>query len=431
MTEQLEGTAYDFCKSKLEALVAELVVRKDRNRFHFYFGDSLELCLTNEEWKNKFHVIHCPNAYADYVKLKNLLPIASQCLNGDFPEAVLVTEFSKLGTEGKILSIADTVEFTLKCPLTMIPTVYGVKLLDHLRLGISVGYKLHDRNSSRSAFALTWTKAPIAYSTEIQLELSPALKSVFTALVEECFIQADSSLFSAPGTNYYRSLFLQIQNFVRNSPLTFFNILQSLMNRDNLVEGTVDSLIRQCLPPRYHLAWRTLQHWMTGEEVLLFYTNDEDIRKAIFNEKSEVLELSHVQFVLKSMDGKTRYRTGEVLDENFFSDTHFAFNLNWEGTDDEFAVSFLLPKDQSRNSTAKLFVIDADTKKLLYSVSLRAQSMQRQVVTNPNPRRVVRPSILSNPSIAVRCQESEDEYELTVDVLQIQLKSSQGEFYLN
>ena len=57
--------------------------------------------------------------------------------------------------------------------------------------------------------------------------------------------------------------------------------------------------------------------------------------------------------------------------------------------------------------------------------------MQRQVVTNPNPRRSVRPSNPSNPSTVVRCEESEDEYELTVDVLQIQLKSSQGEFYLN
>ena len=134
-----------------------MVVRKERNRFHFYFGDSLELCLTNEEWKNKFHVIHCPNYYADFVGLQNLLPIVSQCLNRDFPEAVLVTEILQLCTEDKILSLADTVEFTLKCPLTMIPTVYGVKLADHLRLGISVGYTLHDRSSSRSAFALTWT----------------------------------------------------------------------------------------------------------------------------------------------------------------------------------------------------------------------------------------------------------------------------------
>ena len=391
----------------------------------------MELCLNNGEWKNKFHVIHFPNDYVDYVGLKNLLAIVSQCLNGDFPEAVIVTEFLHLQIEGKILSLPDTVEWTLKCPLTMIPTVYGVKLSDHLRLGTSVGYTLHDRNSSRSANALTWTKAPVAFSPEIQLEPSPTLKSVFTALVEECFLEADSSAFSAPGTNYNRTLYQQSGNYSRNSPLTFFYILQSLFNRCNCVEGIADSLIQQCLPPRYHLAWRTLQHWMNGEEVLLFYTTDEDMRKAILKEKSQVLELSQVQFVLKSMDGKTRYRTGQILDDDFFSDAHFVFNLNWKQSDDEFAVSFLSPKDHSRNSTTKLFVINEETKKLLYSVSLRAQSMQRQVVTNPNPRRSVRPSNPPNPSIAVRCQESEDEYELTVDVLQIQLKSSQGDFYLN
>ena len=405
-----------------------MIVRKDRNRFHFYLGDSLELCLTNEEWKNKFHVIHCPNYYADFVGLQNLLPIVSQCLNGDFPEAILVTEIFKLRIEGKSFSLVDTVERTLKCPLTMIPTVYGVKLSDHLRLGISVGCQLHDRNSSRSAFALTWTKAPVAYSPEIQLEPSPALKSVFTALGEACFILSDSSAFSAPGTNYYRKLYQQSQNFVRNSPLTFFYILQSLFNRFNSVEDIADSLIQQCLPPCYHLAWRTLQHWMTGEEVLLFFTTDEEMRQAILNEKSEVLELTQVQFVLKPMDGKTRYRTGQIVGDDFFSDAHFVFNLNWKETNDEFAVSFLLPKDQSRNSTTKLFVIDRNTKKLLYSVSLRAQSMQRKVLTNLNPHRSVRLSNPPNPSIVVRCQESEDEYALTIDMRQFKLQSSDGKF---
>ena len=408
-----------------------MVLRKDRNKFHFYFGDSLELCLTNEEWKNKFHVIHCPGEFVCYVGLKNLHPIVSQCLNEDFPEAILVTEILKLRIEGKKLSIADTVERALQCPLTMIPTVYGVKLSNHLRLGISVGCQLHDRSSSRSAFALTWSKAPIAYSAEIQLELSPALKSVFTTLVETCFLKADSSNYSPPGTNYNRTLHGQSVNYIRNSPLTFFYILQSLCNRFNSVEGTVDSLIQQCLPPRYHLAWRTLQHWMNGDEVLLFFITDEDMRKAILNEKSQVFETSHVQFVLKSMDGKTRYRTGQILGADFFSDAHFVFNLNWKETNDDFVVSFLSAKDHSRNSTTKLFVVDRNTKKLLYSVSLRAQSMQRQVVTNPNPHRSVRASNPSNPSIGVRCQESEDEYELIVDVLQTQLKSSQGEFYLN
>ena len=123
------------------------------------------------------------------------------------------------------------------------------------------------------------------------------------------------------------------------------------MDRHNWVEGANDSLIQQCLAPRYHLAWRTLQHWMDGEEVLLFYSTDEDMRQAILKEKDEVFEMTEVQFVLKSMDGKTRYRTGQILDKNFFAEAHSVFNLNWKQPDDQFVVSFLLPKDQSRNST--------------------------------------------------------------------------------
>ena len=99
----------------------------------------------------------------------------------------------------RFILVSDTVERTLKCPLTMIPTFYDMKLSDHLRLGNSIGWQLHDRSSSRSAYALTWSRAPIAYSAGIQSVISPALKSIFNALVEECFIKADSSAFSALG----------------------------------------------------------------------------------------------------------------------------------------------------------------------------------------------------------------------------------------
>ena len=194
------------------------------------------------------------------------------------------------------------------------------------------------------------------------------------------------------------------------------------------MESIADSLIQQCLPPRYHLAWRTVQHWMNGDEVLLFFTTDEKMRHAILEEKSQVFETSHVQFVLKSMDTKIRYRTGQIVDDDFFSDAHFVFNLNWKETNDDFVVSFLSAKDHSRNSTTKLFVVDRSTKKLLYSVSLRAQSMQRKVLTNLNPHRSVRLSNPPNPSIVVRCQESEDEYALTIDMRQFKLQSSDGKF---
>ena len=87
-----------------------MIARNDRNRFHFYFGDSLELCLKDKKWKNNFHVIHCPADYSDFAQLTNILPVVSQCLNADFPEAVLVTELTKVKSQHKVESFVKTVE---------------------------------------------------------------------------------------------------------------------------------------------------------------------------------------------------------------------------------------------------------------------------------------------------------------------------------
>ena len=73
-------------------LVTKLKLRKEVTRFHFYFGESIELCLTNECLKNKMHVIHCSGDFVYYAGLANILPAVSQCLNSDMPEAELVTE---------------------------------------------------------------------------------------------------------------------------------------------------------------------------------------------------------------------------------------------------------------------------------------------------------------------------------------------------
>ena len=99
-------------------MVIKLRLRKDRFRFHFYFGDSLELCTTNQEWKNKMHVIHCSVALVKLAGLLNILPIGSQCLNGDLLEAVLVTELSVFftgnGEKLKPISLLKSVEFDLQ-----------------------------------------------------------------------------------------------------------------------------------------------------------------------------------------------------------------------------------------------------------------------------------------------------------------------------
>ena len=72
------------------------------------------------------HVVHCPDEQVDLVGLPNLLPIVSQCLNGDFPEALLLTDVFLTQFEDRERSLAKSLEMKLCCPLTLVPTVYGV-----------------------------------------------------------------------------------------------------------------------------------------------------------------------------------------------------------------------------------------------------------------------------------------------------------------
>lgn len=133
-------SAYSYCKTKLQSLVSELQSRKSRIVFHFYFCDWIEKCLFGEEqkFKNEFHVIHCADL-ADRVGLANVLVATNGCLIQDDPDALLLTETSCWVNhhvlEKEDPSVAEYVEQALCCPLTMIPTFYGLRQIDHLDLG--------------------------------------------------------------------------------------------------------------------------------------------------------------------------------------------------------------------------------------------------------------------------------------------------------
>ena len=151
------------------------------------------------------HVVHCPDEQVDLVGLPNLLPIVSQCLNGDFPEALLLTDVFLTQFEDRERSLAKSLEMKLCCPLKMMPTVYNVRLLDHLNLGSSTCPQLHDYFLSRTTSTLKWYKAQINYSPDILLEVSTALKNVITALVNNCFIEdAIKSYYSTKEKNTVR-----------------------------------------------------------------------------------------------------------------------------------------------------------------------------------------------------------------------------------
>ena len=124
---------YQYCKSKLQALVTEFRSRRDRITFNFYFGDCLELCLENQKLRNKCQVVHCSDL-ADRVGLFNLILAASKCLSSENLDAVLVTDTATwkmfIGLQRPfpgnkhVNTIAEYVKVSLCCPLSLIPTLF-------------------------------------------------------------------------------------------------------------------------------------------------------------------------------------------------------------------------------------------------------------------------------------------------------------------
>ena len=269
---------FTYCKAKLQSLILGLQLRKERIQFHIHVGDSLELCVKDETLKNKMHIIHCSDDLVDVAGLANVLPIAASWLCNEKPESVIVTEVTNSWLKVVKPRFTEYVDWhQLCCPLSMIPTIYSLRLSDHLHLGSTVCIHQHDDVSNCNAITLKWHRIPVPYSTNVRLEVSPALKKVIGRLVETCFIQshvwncAPKADLAVNHALFLRSLFQS--GVLRYTPATFYNIVQSLHHNHDWERGAEETLFRKSVPPSFQLAWRTQQNWFKGLPVLLFYSN--------------------------------------------------------------------------------------------------------------------------------------------------------------
>jgi len=177
----------------------------------------------------------------------------------------------------------------------MTPAVYGVRLWDHLHFGSSICCQLHDNLNKTEPITLKWYKVKVpqvAYSSEIQLEFSPVLIKIARELLQNCFPFRHAFSFPPVVNDPFRALILQFyipENHLRprHSPLTFYFIFQSLMSRCTWKDGAIDLLIRQCIPACFRLAWKSLEAWMNGEQVIFFHhTASSEVQGAIAIAKS-------------------------------------------------------------------------------------------------------------------------------------------------
>ena len=315
---------YSYCKSKLKSLVTELRSKKDRITFNFYFGDCLELCLENQKLRNKCQVVHCSDL-ADRVGLSNLILTANRCLSTENLDAILVTDTANWvmffglqrpfpGTEHPV-TIAEYLKISLSCPLSMIPTLYGVKLMNHVNLGSPFCVQLHDFTST-SRITLKWVRVPI-FSANVKLDVSSDLQAAIDRFALASFF------IKAPGC--YPCGVPELPNL----PLSFYYFLWSLINRCNWQQGTVESLFRKItVPSTFELDWRTQQCWMKGEPVYL-YTNSE--LAALRCTTLKKIDMSFIQLILVSNRHMKHHdvKTGKSVPLAFLENVHCIENVSW------------------------------------------------------------------------------------------------------
>ena len=193
--------------------------------------------LKMRQWRTDFTLFTVPiAAIALAIGFAALIPTASKCLLEDTPEAYLLTEsisWAQLCSLEKPFSFIQYVECVFGCPLSLIPKIYaGMRLTNHLLLGNFNLSSFHD-DTFINPVTLKWVKAP-AYSNNVKLDHSPALKKAFAQLADLCFLKPlkSSALFTSTETKS-----IKISNgltgfmVLRYTPLTYYNVLQSLIKR--------------------------------------------------------------------------------------------------------------------------------------------------------------------------------------------------------
>ena len=212
--------------------------------------------------KNKFHIVHCSD-YCDVVGLANLLPATTDCLVQDNTDVMILTETTAWANHNVLneySTVADYVQLVLGCPLSMIPTLYGLRLTNHLLLSSHKRVKWHD-NKSTSPVTLKWLKTT-GFSDNVKLDISSTLNKAVNRLAEMCFIQprvlkfgqqrsdADINLCSRQITDTF--------SFLPYTPITYYYILQSMTKRCVWVDKSIHSLFLNAVSPELRLAWRTI-----------------------------------------------------------------------------------------------------------------------------------------------------------------------------
>jgi hypothetical protein len=430
-TNSVECVATRYCQTALQKLVKNYKKFKNNVHIHFRWTEDLKIC--HAETTLKFDAIDC-STLADDVGLANVILSGRELLNTNSPDALLITRSSDWRKTS--LTVAKYVEESLCAPISMVPTIYGLRLADAIELGSVI---LQERENPPTT--INWH--PVPQFENVSLGVSPSLERCMENLEKMCyFIEAEDKM---PLEKYCLDRYL--------TPLTLDFVASRLAEKTGKQEGDRRMKFFQSkLPRQFSLAQKTLDDWAERRPVSLVTSGQmfSPVLSRLFNENKVAFKAPNLRILLvpsiQYVNKKTQmYQTAhssqlserqkqEELQNDFpvnwakkMSDVHYIDNFflnykkNPDGSFNSVYAAFLLPRDHGLNNTHCGVLIDLGTG---YSQMFLGfvKDFRQMVFENPNfttkgfsppPSDV----ILKEPSMkAVNCQESENDYTVQISI---------------
>lgn len=233
-----EGCAATYyCQGVLQTRLHLYQKKKEKIKWVFHLGDPIELCYSLTEL---FDAIDC-SGLSDEVGLANLVNAAGRRLSQE-PESVVLLETSTWTRLAP--TVVSYLEEALCAPLSMLPTIYGLRLADPLPIGASIP----PESLTRTTVCLT-LKRTHSYQN-LKLDFVSSFRPWLSRLARRCFSPGQPPLEEVCGMECY-------------TPMTFFYVVGSAAQR---MDTTCDALrqVRKLLnefEDSNLLAWRTLCQW--------------------------------------------------------------------------------------------------------------------------------------------------------------------------
>ena len=311
---------------------------------------------------------------------------------------MLLTQSRLWATISKTESL-QYVEESLCAPLSMIPTIYGLRLANHVELGSAVP-------SECGSIPLCWYRAP--RSENLPISNSSTLERCLRNLEKKCyFVEEEQNSTGRP--NYLSKCY---------TPLTL-SFATARMDATFRMQ-----LLQSDLAPRFDLARQTLNAWTNDRPVTLVTVTqpmNPELQR-LYHHNKLVVQALLLRIVLVPRDRCDNIRTSlkpvhwaaENPQAHYIDNLDLVYHRKEDGSCHSIQVSFLLPHGHGLEESHSVSLVDVARGSMVMFFG-PIKDMHQQDFNIPHPMPPVAVVTPQGPHMqVVRCQESESIYYVQI-----------------